>query len=326
MNFLKKLKLDQPVGLTAFGELSPYFPEPGSPGWYKDLSIVEMAYGYGLELTPLQTLTYFNGVANRGTIVAPRLVKEIQKNGRVVKRFPTQIIAENICSDRTIDTLNSLLVEASETGSLAPFLKDIEGFKVASKSGTAQYVQGEYKRGEGYYLGSAIGYMPADKPKYSVITAIMVHIAESGYIYYGSWLGGPVIRDVMQYLYNQEPKWHAQLDTIPSGKYPKNIKGGESKAVEQVVRELMPKSKRVSRGVEWSSVEIDSLLDVSYNAVESKQGVMPNLYNMPLRDAIYILEDLGLKVLYNGNGKVYRQSIKAGLKVREGTTVSLSLR
>ncbi len=326
-NFLKRLHLDKSVGFKAYGEPEPLVPARGSASWWEDVTIVNQAYGYGLELTPLQSLTYFNGVANNGKIIAPRLVKEIRKEDRVVKRFPTRVITNKICSQQTLDTVRSFMVEVCRTGSGASYLGHFDGFEAGAKSGTAQYVQGEYKRGEGYYFGSLVGYMPADKPKYSIITAMMKH--RSNGVIYGSYLAGPVVRDLMQYLYNQHPEWHAQLDTIPRKHHPVAIKGGESAAVERVVRELMPKRERhgkVEAGVAWSHPEVDSLSKVSYSSMETQRGVMPNLFGFSLRDALFILEDQGLVVEFIGSGKVYRQSVRAGTKVREGAKITLMLR
>ncbi|MFR9650447.1 MAG: penicillin-binding transpeptidase domain-containing protein [Rikenellaceae bacterium] len=323
-NFLKRLGLDKRVGFEAYGEPMPLVPARGSASWWEDVTLINQGYGYGLEITPLQSLTYYNGVANNGKIVAPRLIKEIRRDGRVVERFPTRTLVDKMCTQQTLDTVRSFMVEVCRTGSGAMHLGHFGGFEAAAKSGTAQYVQGKYKRGEGCYFGTMVGYMPADKPKYSIISSLMKH--RSNGTIYGSSLGGPVVRDVMQYLYNQQPEWHSPLDTIPRGRYPVAIKGGESAAVDRIVRELMPRCDRVNGKVAWSRAEVDSLSRVSYSEVGVERGVMPNLYNMSLRDAMFILEDQGLKVDFIGNGRVYRQSVRAGTLVREGATITLTLR
>lgn len=93
-----------------------------------------------------------------------------------------------------------------------------------------------------------------------------------------------------------------------------------------VAKSLMPKSERITKSSIWSRAEVDSLSHISYNDVEIERGVMPNLYNVSLRDALFILEDQGLKVHFIGTGRVYRQSVRAGTRVNDGTTITLTLR
>ncbi len=292
-NYLKKLKLDQPVGFEAFGELTPRLPEPGSKLWYPHVTLPNMGYGYGLELSPIEVLTLYNAVANDGCMVAPRLVKETQKEGRTIEKFDTQVRIRQICSPSVLDTLQSYLREVCVSGTGAWYLGRFNGFEVSGKTGTAQYAQNGYAYSDGYYLGTMVGYMPAEKPKYTVLTTVYTKLGQGGSIY-GSFLSGPVVQGVMQHLYNRNPQWHSKLNSIS--------KGGVEK----------PEPKRGGLSV--------------VESMELTSGVVPSVYGYGLKDAVYMLERCGYRVSILGSGAVWRQSIKAGTKAMLGSEVTITLR
>ncbi len=328
-DYLKHLHLDRPMGLELFGEPEPRLPVQGSKIWWDDVTIVNMAYGYGVELTPIQTLTLYNAVANDGRMVAPRLVKEIQHNGKTIESFPTRTIVERICSRPTLDTVRRYLMDVCESGTAKQFLGRFDGFKAAGKTGTAQFAQDGHQYRDGYYLGTMVGFMPAENPKYSVIT-VMLKRPRKGNTIYGGGMAGPVVKDVMQSLYNQEHEWHIRLDTIKHRDYPKKIKGGNIEAIKEVNRTLSPKRIEGQNSVGWGSIVSEKDDDASDNLSILKCAdeidKMPNVYGMGLRDALFILESRGLEVAFKGSGAVWRQSIRAGATIKRGTEVSIELR
>ncbi len=293
VNVLKHLKLNETVGFEAFGELTPLLPEPGDKAWYPHVSLVNMAYGYGLEISPIEVLTLYNAVANDGRMVAPRLVKEIQKEGHTVEKFGTQTRVRRICSPSTLDTIQSYMREVCVSGTGAWYLGRFKGFEVAAKTGTAQYAQNGYSYADGYYLGSIVGYMPAENPKYTILTTVYTRRGQGNSIY-GAFLSGPVVQGVMQHLYNRNPQWHSQLDTMSNNQAerPALKRGGLS--------------------------EIEEL--------ELKEGLMPSVYGYGLKDAMYLLESCGLKVKFSGSGAVWRQSVKAGSRIFKGSEVTIYLK
>ncbi len=328
-NFLKHLQIDQTVGLDAFGEPKPLMPVQGEKGWYPHLTLVNQAYGYGVEITPMRTLTLYNSIANNGTMVAPKLVKEIRNDGQVVEKFDTNVLVDRVCSRSTVDTLRSLLREVCVTGTGYSYLGKFEGFDVSAKTGTAQYAQDGHSHGSGYYLASMVGYMPSDNPKYTIMT--MIHTKRGrGNTIYGAGLAGPVMQKIMQRLYNIEHDWHTRLDTIPKHSYPTQIKSGNISSINRVTSTLTPRS---AKGEEWSSSDGWGVADydketkkISITESKIEEGVMPNVYGMGLRDALFLLESRGLKVSFSGTGRVYKQSIRAGSKIRRGGMVSIQLK
>ncbi len=322
-DFLKSLSLDRPMGLEEYGELAPRLPEQGMRGlWTPHMTLVNMAYGYGVEVSPIQTLTLYNAVANGGRMVAPRLVREVRREEDIVEKMEVEVLSESICSQPTLDTLQGFLRGVCSEGTAQWYLGRFKGFEAAAKTGTAQFAQDGYQYRDGIYIGSLVGYMPADNPKYSVITVLQIKRGKARTIY-GAGLAGPVVQEVMQHLYNRESQWHTQLDTIPEYSVPRSIKGGDIASIRRVVDELTPNSAKGIRGSGLASVDHDSLDRVVVTPILIEDGKMPNLYGMGLRDAIYLLEGCGLKVTFEGTGRVFRQSVRAGSKVKSGDVIHL---
>lgn len=141
-DFLKSINLDKTVGLDAYGEPKPLLPTQDNRSlWTPHVTLPYMGYGYAAELTPLQTATLYNAVANDGRMVAPRLVKEIRRGDKVVEKFDTKVLVSKICSNRTLRKAKEMLVEAVDSGTSNTWLSRFDGMKVGAKTGTAQVAQ-----------------------------------------------------------------------------------------------------------------------------------------------------------------------------------------
>lgn len=327
VNFLRSINLDSTVGLDIYGEPTPIIFDKSSDKWSDDATLIYMAYGYALELSPIQILTLYNAVANNGRMVAPRLIKEIKHEGRIVEQFETKVIKERICSQSTLDTLRHYLTDVAnkKNGTAYPYLGHFNDFSVAAKTGTAQFAQDGYTHDDGIYISSMVGYIPAENPKYSVITTFRVNVKNTRNIYGGA-LAGPVLRDVMQQLYNGENEWQTHLETLQGDSSPSNIKSGDIASIRRVASELSPNSRRINKRQGWGEVVYDSLNRVTVKDMEFEEGVMPNLVGFGLRDAIFLLESRGIRVKFEGTGAIWRQSLKAGSKLEKGSVVTLYLR
>lgn len=325
-DYLKRINLDKTVGLDAYGEPTPRLPTRGMKGlWTEDITLPNMGYGYAVELTPLQTTTLYNAVANGGHMVAPRLVKEIRRGDKVVETFPTKTLVPKIASSQTIKRVQDLLVEVTDSGTTRSYLGKFEGMKVGAKTGTAQVAQNGLHYSDGYYLGSMVGYMPANKPRYTVMTAVYTKLRRGPTIY-GAGLAGPVVRDVMRYLYNRDQEWLAPIDTIRSRNYPTRVKGGDIEAIKSVSAKLSPSDAKSDSNKGWGQTSVSEESKVSIESIESSMGVMPNVIGMGLKDAMFILESRGLRVSFSGQGRVTRQSIPQGRRVTKGDYVAITLR
>ncbi|WP_445719459.1 penicillin-binding protein [Flavobacterium sp.] len=190
--------LNKPLGLPIKGEGKPFIPQPGTSGW-SGVALPWMAFGYGVSVTPLQTLTLYNAVANNGVMVKPIFVSEIKEWNKTIKKYNTEIINPKICSDETLRKVHKVLENVVKRGTGSKlYSKD---FSMAGKTGTAQV---NYKdKSKLYYASSFVGYFPADQPKYSCI--VVVHKPNVAAGYYGADVAGPVFKRIAQKIFTDSP-------------------------------------------------------------------------------------------------------------------------
>ncbi len=322
--FLRSLHLDRPMGLEAFGEKKPLFndydPEDREVRnrWLYNNRLCQIAYGYENELSPIQTATLYNAVANGGRMVAPMLVEEIRRNGTTIDRFKPRVLNEKICSASSLRKVEECLEEVSATGTAREyFVRDTALFRVAAKTGTAMDMHAP-----GQYLGSMAAYFPTYNPKYTVMVA--VQNSPSRGRYYGAGVAGPVIRDIIYSLYTLERDWRQHFEVSGKDAYPTAIKGGEVDQMRKVASALDVRY-RTDHHHSWGKSEADSTGRVSIHDVTLTEGLMPDVRGMGLKDALYLLESRGLRVGFVGHGRVVRQSIASGAAVRRGEYVTLTL-
>jgi len=195
---LERMKVGQKIGLPIKGEGQPKIPNPKDKDTWNGLSLPWMAYGYGVSLTPLQTLTFYNAIANNGEMVKPRFVKEIRDQGAVVTKFEKEIIHPKICSQETIDQVKQMMLNVVKRGT-AENIYD-KNFSMAGKTGTCQT---EYWTDNTQYISSFVGYFPADNPKYSCIVVIHKPNKKTGY--YGNIVAAPVFQSIARKIYTDTP-------------------------------------------------------------------------------------------------------------------------
>ncbi|NQV02704.1 MAG: penicillin-binding protein 2, partial [Bacteroidia bacterium] len=231
-----KLGIQHKLGLQISGEGRPNIKDTKDKFWSK-LSLPWISIGYEVAMTPLQLLTFYNAVANNGTMVKPLLVKEIHRNGQVVKRYDTEVINPSICSPSTIANAKLMLQGVVEEGTATNLKNPV--YKIAGKTGTAQVAMNNMgygnKGGEVQYKGSFVGFFPAEDPKYSMI--VVINNPKKGR-YHGAVIAGPVFKEIADQLYARHPEIHfaASKDTayplIPSAK------AGKRKEIEQLYEAL----------------------------------------------------------------------------------------
>ena len=322
---LRRLRLDQPVGAGIPGEGMPTIPDPKSKEW-NGLSLPWMAHGYSLSITPLQMLTFYNAVANKGRMMQPLFVERVVTNGKE-KKFPPVVLNEKICSDATLAQARSLLEGVVDTGT-ATNLKS-SYLRIAGKTGTAQindavdgYKGGKFK----LHRASFIGYFPAEAPVYTCL--VMVSQPRSG-IYTGNWVAGPIFRSIADKVYANrlELEHHVPVQQLAQLKPRAPITiGGHSgdlhAALEGLgIAHVMPgESDWVRTDAGDSSVVVHPLTVPQRNL-----GLVPNVVGMGLRDALFILENHGLRVTVNGTGMVTQQSLKANTHFVRGNSITIKL-
>lgn len=285
INYLKAWHLDQKTGVSIKGEAEPLIPEPGHSKWSRN-ALPSMAYGYNLRLTPLQTLTFYNAVANNGVMVRPRLVKEIRKANQVSETFGPEIINPKIASQETINKAREVLKNTVVRGTGRSLYSP--DFSMAGKTGTAQteYWMADWSKNR-RYISSFAGFFPAENPKYSCI--VVIHKPSTKIGFYGGDVSGPVFKRIAQKIYTN------------------------SSIIEEV------------EAVDAEDFELQNSYEQYYAQVQTPVEKVPDVKGMTGMDAVSLLENLGLKVRIVGNGKVKQQSIKTGVEFKKGQEITLNL-
>lgn len=341
-SYLAKLGFTEDVGLGEYGEPKGQMILADSPDWKKRGStssrLPRMAYGYELEVPAIHMLTFYNGVANEGHMVAPRLVDRIERDGELIHRPPVVTLNRQMCSKKTLAILDSCLAAASlYTGNK---FRDLP-IAFGCKTGTAQVWSNFVSRGyidhkhmangltpndDKYYYGSIVCTMPQERPKYTIMVAVCKQRTTTHQQYFGIDLAGPVASDIMEYIYANDPTLHSAIETPEKPYAPTSIKAGDSKHVAKISRTLATKTGNESDGAAWSKATIKEGSS-TIQGIEVVDGLVPNAEGMGLSDALYLLESAGLKVTHSGSGRVKRQSIPAGRKINPEapTTIHLTL-
>ncbi len=324
IKFLRSLHLDRSIGLEEFGAIAPNFRAPGDKSWYTPNTLPFLGFGYAIELSPIHTLTLYNAVANDGCMVAPQLIKSYYSNGKFIENDRATVLNPKICSNRTLRLLKEYLEEVAISGTAKDYMGSFKDFNVGAKTGTATYAQGNISYAQGYYVGSMVTYMPADNPKYTILTQVFTKLGNS-YTIYGSSLTGRAQQKIVQHLYSSEKEWYDSVTESQQEHYPTNIKGGNIKQIEEITSHLSPRTARHSGDSKWGEVVVDSLSKVEISDIDYSTTTMPNVVGMGLKDALFMLESRGLKVRFSGKGSVRGQSIKAGAKISAGAEVTIRL-
>jgi len=310
--------LNKPLGLGFLGEAEPYIKYPTDASWWGP-SLAWIAHGYEIKIAPIQTLTFYNAVANNGVMVKPKFIEEIRENGIPVRKFKTEIINPSICSKTTLmkaqDMLKGVCINGTGKSLTNPY------YTIAGKTGTAVIAnenKGYTTGGAKKYQASFVGYFPADKPEY---TCIVVIVGPKGKFYGGS-VAGPVFRGIADKVYASylEPV----ADSIPPYAEVPVVKPGLRDDVVLFTKELGFKTQSQNMTAEYVEVANDSMT-VFVTGVKDIQGTVPDVVGMGASDAIYLLEKEGLVTQINGFGRVYRQSMVPGMHFSKGATISLEL-
>ena len=282
VNRINNYGLNKPLGLQLIGEGKPIIPQPKSKNW-SGLSLPWMAFGYGISLTPLQTLTLYNAVANDGVMVKPLFVKEIKEWNKSIKKYSTEVIHPKIASTETLLKTRAVLENVVKKGTGEKLYSP--NFSMAGKTGTAQV---NYKdKSNMFYASSFVGYFPANKPLYSCI--VVVHKPNVAAGYYGADVAGPVFKRIAQKIFTDSPSLN-------------QVKVNEVKIAS-----------------------IEKNYEAYYKKMQGNAKSIPNVKGMCAMDAVALLENLGLKVITIGIGKVKNQSVNAGEIIKKNQQIVLEL-
>lgn len=319
LDALHSFGLGVKLGVDVPGEHAPFvYNSVKNPKWSAN-SLTQMSIGYEVSFTPLQVLTFYNAVANNGIMVRPMFVQEIRKPGGEVKQMSPVVLRDNFCKSEVIASCKKMMEGVGEKGGTAEEAFRNSPFKVAGKTGTCRlWKNGVYL--EDHYRASFVGYFPADNPKYSCI----VVIEDPHGAYYASKVAAPVFKELAAKIYatnleihgsNLVKSEHANLPTFRPGR------GKQGRLLGQVMNLPL---RMLDNGSEWFYPSVENNV-LSFASMSVKEGVVPNVQGMGMRDAVLAMEQAGYKVKIRGYGHVSTQSIPAGTAVKRGSLIVIQL-
>lgn len=324
VDHLKKLHLNEITGIDLAGETQPIVKTPKSRTW-SATTLPWMAFGYEVLISPLQTLTLYNAVANNGKMMKPYLVDTIQQAGRIIRQKEPEAVTEKICSEQTLSQLKACLEGVCEVGTAKNLFKGAF-YKVAGKTGTALVANGSRGYADHIYQSSFAGYFPAGNPKYSCIVVIKNKPFAKKYL--GALVAGPVFREVSDKLMSIEAG-RQDIDLISNTAALKKDSAqyyyaGAAQDIKAVAHVLQLNYRDSAGRSDWGRFYASNNEPV-LNGKSINRKMMPDLKGMGLKDALYILETMNIKVAAKGTGKVKAQSIEPGTALAKNETLTLEL-
>jgi cell division protein FtsI (penicillin-binding protein 3) len=322
LNHLKKMRIDTLTGIDLAGERAPTVFRPGHKLW-GPTTLPWMAFGYNLAITPMQTLSLYNAVANGGKMMRPYLVSAVKEEGVPLRAFGSKVVDEKICSDETLRLLKECLEGVCIEGTAAKLFKGTP-YKVAGKTGTALVANGKNGYSEQIYQASFAGYFPAENPQYTCLVVIVNK--PHAVAHHGADVAGPVFKEIADRLYStyirQPATQMAQVTKADSSLY---RYAGLRKELALIGSQLnLHLVDSTSRNTDWTIASgKNNQVILSSKSINAQS--MPDIKGMVLKDVVYLCENMGLKVNARGKGKVMIQSVQPGQPIAKGQVIEVQL-
>jgi cell division protein FtsI (penicillin-binding protein 3) len=319
-NYLHKFRLDKKTEIDLVGEGAPVLPKlkRNKEGLH---AMVTASFGYAIQVTPLQTLMLYNAIANDGKMMKPYLVNSIKSDGITVKEFSPIVVDEQIVNPQIVKAAKTCMESVVTEGTAKDVFKDFP-FAVAGKTGTAHVADGAHGYDGGIYQATFVGYFPANAPEYTCIVVIKTkpHAA----IHFGAQLSAPVFKEIATKLYAQfvQGKKSVPFQLIPDSSFYQYA--GYTPDVKNVFNSLNVNHIDSSDKNSWSWVYNNNYKPVVKAEAISKNE-MPDVKSMTLKDALYLLENMNVKVITKGRGKVVAQDVLPGTTINKNQVVTLLL-
>ena len=306
-------------------------PHKNSHGQYDNWSktaLPWMSIGYETQVPPISTLTFYNALANNGTMMRPRFVTKVVKNGETIMEFPPEVMHEHIAKEASIKKMQTILEQVVSIG--LGKKAGSPNFKVAGKTGTAQMSKGAggYKSGVVNYLLSFAGYFPADNPRYSCIVCIQ----KSGLPASGGGMSGKVFHEISEGIMAQSLKLDVKDARDSASIFVPQVKDGNIMAADYVLTHLGINAKTTWSGNSFAGKPIWGKAETignKYIKLEKQKqygkGTVPDVIGLGARDAVYQMESRGIRTQIYGRGKVVKQTLIPGTLIKKGATCSITL-
>ena len=305
---LARLGVSDKLDFELIGEAEPWIKNTNDSTW-SGVSLPWMAFGYEIKMSALQILALYNAVANDGELVKPRLVDKVKRAEKIIESNDVEVLNPSICSEKTIQILQNLLIGAVKKGTAQNIYS--EKYSSAGKTGTAKIaLEGSYGS---EYRASFAGYFPAENPKYSCMVVVSKPKKEIGF--YGNIVAAPVFKELRDNLFAEEAIEIPEIAKTFDHDYI-----GSSKDLNAIHDFLDYPKYQASQNERWLKSD-----DKAFQTLKFIGDVVPNVKGMVAMDALYLLENMGLEVDFKGQGRVIKQSLKAGAKIKENQIIELIL-
>ncbi len=317
---LQSLGLNKRTGLDLTGERRPLLKTTESKNWNKVTSLPWIAYGYESLITPLHSLMVYNAVANNGTMVKPYLVSAIREYGKDIREIAPVVIIDKIGKPSTIRQMQLALKAVVDEGTARKIKSPY--YNAAGKTGTAQVADKGISYGDGVRQGSFIGYFPFENPQYTI--AVVVRSTPHG-AYYGAVVAAPVFKEIADKLYaSHVGGWKVPEPAVKSAE-PAVAKKAIGSNMNEVLSAMGLMLKAENPGTNIAGIYYNEKGKLQLTGTKINGTTVPDVTGMGLKDALFLLENAGLKVQISGSGKVTMQSLSPGDAIKKGAYIKLQL-
>lgn len=325
IDHLKHFRLNRRSGIDIVGTASPYIKEPSSKYWTKT-TIPFMAHGYEELVTPLQMLMVYNAIANNGKMMKPYLVNSISEMGNVIQEFKPEVLVDQICSKETLGKVKACLLDVVESKHGTARALKSPYYLFGGKTGTAVTALDNkgYNKSNKIYQSAFMGFFPFDNPEYSI--AVVIQNGHDSKLAYGGVVAGPVFKEVADRLYTSRmatvPVQH--LDATRDSSFYEFA--GSATDLNNIFTTLHYHAPVVDNKQKWAVAYLkNGAAHTLDRPVATEKNQVPDVIGMGLKDALYVLENKGLKVSIKGSGKVAKQSLAQNSLFTKGEKITLEL-
>ncbi|MDO5570917.1 MAG: penicillin-binding transpeptidase domain-containing protein [Bacteroidales bacterium] len=311
---------DLKIGIPGAGRPKIRHPKDSTRYWSKT-SLPWMSFGYETQIPPIYTLNFYNAIANDGKLMRPYFVNEISKDGKVIETMEPEVVNSKICKSSTLKEIREMLKGVVENGTAKVIKSD--KIQLAGKTGTAQISKGAagYTAGGKSHQISFCGYFPADNPKYSCI--VVIRSPRNGYPS-GGGMCGLVFKNIAERTFAQDRFLEIEKNQDSTACFIPYAKNGNFKDLSLVLDKLNIDYDDDVEG-EWAQVKHTDK-ELLIKDLPMGQNLVPNVIGMGAKDAVFLLENCGLKAQITGVGKVYSQSRRGGERFNKGDRIVLNLK